>query len=285
MKFHLEHRTRYDYGGPVFDSVNEALLCPASNDLQICHDFELLIQPFCANVLRRIDFFTNQVHHFELHEPHATLEVCARSTVETLIDARNFGVPSPTGGLQGLGHKEAFYDFLSASERVQLVPMMLHEAREVVGSFEDTQFAAEQLMHFVFAHFTYTRGVTGVETNVIQVFNRREGVCQDFAHVLIALCRSVKIPTRYVSGYFYVDTAGDEPALDNTASHAWVECYLPEIGWVGYDPTHNRRVDATYIKVAIGRDYTDVRPLAGTFRGQHSAQMDVSVTVRALATV
>lgn len=283
MKFFVEHRTRYDYGGPVYDSINEACLCPCSNELQICHAFDLLIDPPGARVMRRIDFFTNQVHHFELHEPHTVLEVCARSTVETLVDPRDLTLPSPAEGLRGLDRAEAFYDFLSASTRVQLVPMMLHEALEVVGGFDDTRVAVESLMHFVFQHFQYTQGVTAVDTNVSQVFEKGEGVCQDFAHVMIALCRSVQIPARYVSGYFFVDKEAKGTADDNTASHAWVDCYLPGIGWVGYDPTHDRRVDETYIKVAVGRDYADVRPVAGTFRGQSRAEMEVAVTVRKLS--
>jgi transglutaminase-like putative cysteine protease len=130
--------------------------------------------------------------------------------------------------------------------------------------------------------FEYVPGSTQVGSPVSQVFEQRQGVCQDFAHLMIALCRVVGIPARYVSGYFYIARTVGGSADDNSVSHAWVECCLPGIGWVGYDPTHNRRVGTTYIKVAIGRDYADVRPLAGTFRGETVAQMEVSVRVERL---
>lgn len=283
MHLAVEHRTHYSYDGKVRDSINEACLCPCSNDLQLCHSFDLEIMPSGANVLKRIDFYTNQVHHFEIHEAHDSLDVRARSVVETFVDSRDFEVASPTTPLGALKWDSAYYDFLSDSERVQVVPMIQHEAREIVGPFEDVQAAAGRIMSFIFREFKYTKGVTGVETAVTQVFSRREGVCQDFAHVMIALCRAMGIPARYVSGYFYSEHPGYDGADDNTASHAWVECFLPEIGWVGYDPTHDRRADDRYIKVAIGRDYTDVRPVSGTFHGKQRATMEVAVSVKRLA--
>ncbi len=280
MNFTVQHRTSFVYDAIVYESINEAYLCPVSNDFQVCHSFDLDIQPAGSNILRRIDFYTNQVHHFELIEPHDRLDVVARSTVETFPDVRDFTVFSDASLLPNLIRDESTYDFLNASERIHLVPMIIHEAREIAGEFSDVRQAVELLMGFVYHEFTYRPGATAVDTRVDQVFAQREGVCQDFAHVMIALCRGLGIPARYVSGYFYAGSAGAGTADDNTESHAWVDCFLPQIGWVAYDPTHNRRAGEQYIKVAVGRDYRDVRPVSGTFRGKARAEMEVSVDVQ-----
>lgn len=282
MKYSIEHSTRYSYASPVSDSFNDAHLCPVSDDLQKCLSFELEIIPKVASVLRRLDFYTNQVHHFEVLEPHELLEVVALSEVETFTDTRDFSLQADFDSLAGLGADERYYDFLSASAHVELTPMIEHEAKEIVDLSASVTRAVEQVMAFIFENFEYSPGATQVESTVAEVFAHKSGVCQDFAHLMIAFCRVVGIPARYVSGYFYVETPLSGTASDNTASHAWVECYLPGIGWVGYDPTHNRRVCERYIKLAVGRDYADVRPLAGTFRGEALADMEVSVTVQAL---
>ncbi len=279
MKFSVTHSTTYRYASAVRDSFNDARLCPVSDDFQQCHSFGLEIQPSSTSVLRRLDFYTNQVYHFELIEPHDSLQVVAHSEVETFADARDFSVPSPTSLLKDLPRDERYYDFLAASPRVALGPMIEHEAKEIVNPGDDVQAQVEAIMSFIFEGFEYAPGSTHVESTVMQVFVQKSGVCQDFAHVMIALCRASGIPARYVSGYFYVDSPVSGSADDNSESHAWLECFIPSIGWVGYDPTHNRRSDDTYIKVAVGRDYADVRPLAGNFRGEASVSMDVAVTV------
>lgn len=279
MKFSVQHSTCYRYSSPVWDSFNDAHLCPVSDEFQFCESFHLEISPQSPSVFRRLDFYTNQVHHFEVMEPHESLEVVASSVVETFSDVRDFSVHSSFERLAGLGRDERYYDFLNASSRVALIPMIEHEAKEIVDASGDVQIEVEGVMAFIFNNFQYAPGATQVESTVAEVFSHKSGVCQDFAHLMIALCRVVGIPARYVSGYFYIQKAVFGSADDNTASHAWVECFLPGIGWVGYDPTHNRRVDASYIKVAMGRDYADVRPLAGTFRGDSQADMAVSVLV------
>lgn len=279
MKYTVRHTTRYAYPSPVWESFNDAHLCPVSDNFQRCESFNLKISPQSPSVLRRLDFYTNQVHHFEVMERHESLQVVADSVVETFDDVRDFSVPCPLSRLEGLDRDERYYDFLSGSPRVALNPMIQHEAREIVAGISDVRQQVEALMGFIYSNFQYAPGSTDVESNVLHVFELKRGVCQDFAHVMIGLCRSIGIPARYVSGYFYVQNAAAGGADDNSASHAWLECYLPGIGWVAYDPTHNRRVDATYIKVAMGRDYVDVRPLAGTFRGGAVADMQVSVEV------
>lgn len=284
MQFSVQHITRYKYAKPVWDSINDAHLCPVSDELQSCESFELKITPEHSSILRRLDFYTNQVHHFEVMEPHDSLQVVACSQLETWADSRDFSCACPLDLLSGLDRDERYYDFLASSQRVALSPMIQHEAKEIVDGIDDVRLQVEAIMRFIYQQFRYAPGSTHVSSNVLQVFTHKRGVCQDFAHVMIALCRSIGIPARYVSGYFYIEKSVTGSASDNTASHAWVECYLPRIGWVGYDPTHDRRVDSSYIKVAVGRDYVDVRPLAGTYRGGAVAQMEVQVQVKSLST-
>jgi transglutaminase-like putative cysteine protease len=282
MKFAIQHSTHYSYSSPVWESFNDAHLCPVSDNFQQCQSFDLKITPERTSLLRRLDFYTNQVHYFEVVERHESLNVVAQSVVETFADVRDCSRPPAFEALAGLDRDERYYDFLSSSARAQLSPLIEHESKELVDRSGDVCSQVERVMAFIFNQFEYSPGSTHVESDVAQVFRHRRGVCQDFAHIMIALCRSAGIPTRYVSGYFYVERMVSGSADDNTASHAWVECFLPGIGWVGYDPTHNRKVDASYIKVAIGRDYVDVRPLAGTYRGKAVADMHVSVKVERL---
>lgn len=279
MKFSVLHSTRYLYSAPVRDSFNDVHLCPVSDSFQRCEWFELQITPISTSVLRRLDFYTNQVHHFEVMAAHESLQVVAQSVIETFPDVRDFSLACAFGQLAGLHRDERYYDFTSASPYVALIPMIVHEAKEIIDPRGDVQDEVEGVMAFIFKHFEYAPGSTEVGSTVAHVFEHKRGVCQDFAHLMIALCRAVGIPARYVSGYFHIEKAVSGSVDDNTVSHAWVECFLPGIGWAGYDPTHNRRVDVTYIKVAIGRDYADVRPLAGTYRGDSDAEMEVSVRV------
>lgn len=282
-KFSVCHTTAYRYSKPVCESFNDGHLCPVSDNFQQCLSFELQITPRSESILRRLDFYTNQVHHFEVMAPHDSLTVVARSLVETFADVRNFSPTSPLRGLSGLERDERYYDFLSASPRVTLGPMWTHEAECIVGGIDDVRGRVEAIMAYIFEHFRYVSGSTHVESKIEDVFRQRQGVCQDFAHIMLALCRAVHIPARYVSGYFHVERANARPADDTSASHAWVECFLPVIGWVPYDPTHNRRANMRYIKLGSGRDYTDVRPLAGTYRGEAQVTMEVSVVVEQVA--
>jgi transglutaminase-like putative cysteine protease len=161
--------------------------------------------------------------------------------------------------------------------------------------------AVQALMALVYQGFAYEQHVTSVTTTVPELLAERSGVCQDFAHVLIGLCRAVGIPARYVSGYI-VQTAqaqsqtlgsmsqfqsqggaAQEPRRGAGASHAWIEAYTPTHGWRGFDPTNNLVASEHHVKMAIGRDYGDVPPTRGTFRGNAEERLSVDVTTRPIA--
>ncbi|HYP16177.1 MAG TPA: transglutaminase family protein, partial [Opitutus sp.] len=134
-----------------------------------------------------------------------------------------------------------------------------------------------RLGRHIYRTFAYKPKATGVDTRATEALQLRAGVCQDFAHVHLGLCRSLGIPSRYVSGYFFNDTR--RPG-ELEASHAWIEAYVPGYGWAPFDPTHDRVADERYVKVAVGRDYADIRPVNGTYRGAPTRSLNVKVAVR-----
>jgi len=280
MHLQVRHLTRFHYDGLVLDSYNDARLCPVSDPLQRCVSFNLRIDP-SVPVHTFHDFYLNRVDHFELHEPHSQLEVESLSVVETRPDARG---PAPYGlGPESLADRsvdENYFDFVVESKFANHSVAIWRAGLDIVGhAVSDLWGDSVKLGRHVFETFIYDPDSTHVHTNASEAMSDRRGVCQDFAHVMIALCRSQGIPARYVSGYFYNDKTGDE----NEASHAWVEIFLPGFGWKAFDPTHNREADTRYVKLAVGRDYGDIRPVSGAFRGKGSQHMDVTVQIRLAA--
>jgi transglutaminase-like putative cysteine protease len=148
-----------------------------------------------------------------------------------------------------------------------------------VGHTDVWQIALSIMRHLG-SEFRYLPAVTHVHTTMEEALRLRQGVCQDFAHVMIGLCRALKIPARYISGYLYNGPAGQLKGTQ--ATHAWVEVYLPGVGWRGMDPTNQQPVNQRYVKVAIGRDYADVSPLRGTYRGTATRKLSVEVLVTRL---
>lgn len=277
MHLRVRHLTRFHYDGVVLDSFNDARLCPVSDPLQRCASFNLRIQP-AVPFHTFHDFYLNRVDHFELHEPHDVLDVESEAVVETRPDMRGF---IPAGlTLETLNDRsvtENYFDFVVESRFVNQSLTIWREAVDIIGSsVNDLWEDAVKLGSHIHNTFSYDPDFTHVHTNAGEALRDHRGVCQDFAHVMIALCRSQGIPARYVSGYFYNDKTGDE----NEASHAWVEVFLPHFGWKAFDPTHNRETDTRYIKLAIGRDYADIKPVSGTFRGKGTQRMEVQVQIR-----
>jgi transglutaminase-like putative cysteine protease len=275
MKFEIVHRTIYLYAEPVHDSFNEARLQPFSNALQTVDSFLLKVLP-AARLRHHHDFYSNTVHHFDIPEPHSTLLVESHLRVTTRPPSwpDKSATPWPLARIGEALREPRIFDFLQDSHYVELSPEIWRLALDAAGNLTDTWQVALAQMRFINEHFKYESRSTHVHTHVREVFQDRRGVCQDFAHVMIGLCRSLKIPALYVSGYLATEIA--------SATHAWVEVLLPGIGWVGLDPTHNRTVDETYIKIAVGRDYRDVPPVTGNYFGTHNRKLDVKVDIKRL---
>jgi transglutaminase-like putative cysteine protease len=276
----ISHLTRYTYEGAVKDSFNEARLQPITDSLQMCRDFKFQLDP-ASSVRDYPDFYANCVHYFDVPEPHESLEVVAISEVQTLMESRG---PIPLAdriALESASVREQHFDFLQASEFVSLGTDVWREAVDALpNGLSDVWTDTVAIGEHIHRNYKYTPLSTNVNTRATEVIKKKQGVCQDFAHLMLGICRTHGIPARYVSGYFL-----NQHKLPGEieASHAWLEVFIPGYGWKGYDPTHRRESDTRYVKLAVGRDYADIRPVGGTFRGKGTRKMVVEVSVQRIS--
>ncbi len=279
MEYVIEHQTVYRYAAAVSDSYTVVHLQPRNDARQYCTHYDLKVAPFAA-VFSYRDRYGNDAQHFANVSHHEVLRIVARSHVVTV---RGNGPTIPYGvslaRIEADAHAPDLYDFLHRSPYVAIedVQPLLGLIDASLGDLAAYFIAAGRFVHDTFA---YVPGATTVRTTVAESIATRQGVCQDFAHVLVALGRARRIPTRYASGYIF---RGSQATLGAEASHAWAEAYLPPYGWVGFDPTNDRLVDDAFVLVAVGRDYGDVSPTRGLYRGSSAATLDVNVSVNAAA--
>jgi transglutaminase-like putative cysteine protease len=272
MKYDILHRTRYVYSTPVNDRFNDVHLEPSTNLEQTVESFSLRLLPG-APAGRYFDFYGNWVHHFEIPESHLYLLIESQARVKThpipplAAGARPFALARIGAALD----KESWHDFLQGSRYVEIEVEPWRLAIDATVGQSDAWQAALAIMNFVHGYLKYEPQSTHVHTHMRDVIKERRGVCQDYAHLMIGLCRSLKIPARYVSGYLATEIA--------SPMHAWVEVFIPGCGWQALDPTHNRQVDETCVKIGIGRDYADVPPVAGSYRGTLQRTMEEEVRI------
>ena len=282
MRYRIVHRTAYRYGEPVHESFNQVRLRPVTGDSQNCLDFRLTIDP-PATVTTFRDYYGNAVHDFGVPYPHDHLCVEATSDVLTFALA---GQPlaGPSGMeldrspllaalVADLEVADEHAEFLIPSTYVGLDPASEALAGTLLARDSGTTaygFLVRAGSH-IRERFNYRLGATTVHSTVADVIAGGSGVCQDFAHLLISLCRHVGLPARYVSGYL-----GDVTL--SAASHAWAEAWVPPYGWVGFDATAGAPCTGRHVKVAVGRDYADVAVVRGTYRGSGDASLEVTVT-------
>lgn len=275
MKWEVIHRTEYQYASPVRDSFNEARLQPFSDESQTVEHFLLKVLP-AARLRHRRDFYSNIVHHFEIPEPHSSLlvESHLRVAIRPRPTLGEKETPWPLARIGEAARESRVFDFLQESRFVDLSPEVWRLALDTTLHITDTWQATRALMGFIHTHLKYESNSTSVHTHMRDVLQDKRGVCQDFAHVMIGLCRVLKIPALYVSGYLATEIA--------SATHAWMEVLIPGVGWCGLDPTHNQPVNENYIKIAVGRDYADVPPVTGNYKGTTDRKMNVAVSIRAI---
>ncbi len=272
MKWDILHRTRYDYASAVCDNANEVCLQPMASTEQTVESFLLKILP-PTRLTHLVDSFGNSISHFVITEPHTTLTVEASSRVRTHPTAP-LSLSEPLcawADMLAIPKIAGEVDYLSPSRFVENSPEAGRLALAATFGREDAWQAVVALLAFVHGFLKYESFSTHVHTHMAEVLRDQRGVCQDFAHVLIGLCHALQIPARYVSGYLATEAA--------SATHAWVEVFLPGHGWRGLDPTHNRQTDEIYIKIGHGRDYADVPPVSGKYRGTLIHQMHVTVAI------
>jgi transglutaminase-like putative cysteine protease len=269
MKLHIEHKTIFTYNKPVRESVGELRLRPRDEAGQTCLSFRVQTDP-ATSIDQLVDRFGNAIHCYSILPPHNRLVVTAASLVETsavaLIEA------PPLTPLQR-------HDFLSPSQYVPCTDELAAFAREHAPEGGSSEQIVLALGHAISTTCVYEPGSTDISTAADAVLAGRRGVCQDFAHLLIALCRCLGLPARYVSGYLH-DAAVRPDAI--VASHAWAEVFLEGRGWLGLDPTHDRVSGGNYVRVALGRDYADATPARGIYLGDAEDTLEVRVRVRAV---
>lgn len=262
MHLKIEHTTTFTYDHLISEAYTEMRLKPLDADGQRCISFRLTTEPH-DTVLRYADQYGNDVRHFDVIQPHQKLMVAAMSEVLT---PDSYIADSST--LSPLDE----FNYLSPTEYAPHSPdLAVFSASHKADSPLDT---ALNFMHIIYKTIVYEKGATDVTTTADKALALGRGVCQDFSHIMLAVCRLQSIPARYVSGYLYNNG-------HTAASHAWVDVLTPERGWVSLDPTHDTEQTGQYVRVAVGRDYADVPPTRGIFKGNAKEKMEVTVSVKA----
>ncbi len=280
MFYSIRHLTKFRYSSPVSESIMEIRKTPRSEGAQGCLAFLLTVVPR-ARVFSYRDYLGNTIHHFDVPGQHRQLAVIA----ESLVDVHSqpplpaFLPPDAWESLDAAVAAGDFSEMLMPSHFVRSSPILEDLARELgITRRDDPLSLLFELNSAIYDWFEYVPKSTRVDSPIEDVVSNRRGVCQDFAHVMLTLIRRLGIPARYVSGYLYHAGLSDERS-SAAASHAWVEAFLPELGWVGFDPTNNHVAGERHIRTAIGRDYSDVPPTKGVFKGNASSELTVAVSV------
>jgi transglutaminase-like putative cysteine protease len=285
-RYHLMHVTEFVYDGPVSESYNEVRLRPMHDEVQSCLSFRLTTHPASPSFSYR-DALGNWVHQVNVLPVHSKLRVQAESVVLTHH-------VSPISSWMALSEledrreelQEEYFDMLAPSKFVPHLPDLssLITAAETMSDGTVAGFAltASDLIH---ERFEYVKGATHVNSSIADSLKMGAGVCQDFAHLLLGVLRKRGIPARYVSGYL-VPQNEDNPAakleevIGGQASHAWAEAYIPDAEWMPLDPTLGKPVGMRHVRIAYGRDYSDVAPVRGVYKGHAGQRLSVDVSVR-----
>jgi transglutaminase-like putative cysteine protease len=273
MIIEVQHETRLAYTETVSESVTEVRMEPVSDSDQSCRSFHLAISP-TTPAYRYLDGFGNSVHHFNILPAHGEVRVLAASVVETHLRPRGLEDCPACWPLREEQIDLAALDYLPLRGPTRATPRLmplLNVLQPRAG--ERLADVVTRIRRYIRAHFQYARHSTLASSPIDDVLEQGKGVCQDFTHLIIAVLRSFGIPGRYVSGYIH------RPGKDSQ-SHAWCEVWLPEVGWIGVDPTNDCLAHDHFVKVGVGRDFTDVPPNKGIYRGKASESIFVRVETR-----
>ena len=274
----ITHRTVVGYHGPARASYNEARMTPVQLPGQIVLETGLWTDAQVPVWTYR-DYWGTEVSAFDVQAPHEELQITARATVETSEPAPP-GEPLDWPELTSQATGGRLLEFLMPTPRTTVSTELADAARDRVAGLDPLAAAAE-ISAWVHQHVTYMPGSTGVQTGAQEAFDKCQGVCQDIAHLTVALLRETGVPARYVSGYLFPKPDA-EPGEEVTGqSHAWVEYWTGE--WAACDPTNDTGVGQRHVVVAAGRDYADVPPLKGIYHGAPSRTMEVTVALTRLA--
>lgn len=290
MIYHIRHLTRYDYSGPATLSHNEVRMLPRELPWQRCLNRDVLISPAPVRLRERIDFFGNRVAYFSTESVHRSLEVVVTSEVHTSTRPAQdiFSTISWEDAVSDVAAalRTGNRDCIDARLFVLESPYIRHQlslaqyASDSFNAGRDLRQALLSLNERIYDEFIYDPDVTTTATPVLEVLATKRGVCQDFAHLMIACIRALGLPARYVSGYMEtLPPPGQEKLLGADATHAWVAAFIPGWGWLELDPTNGCLADERYIVLGWGRDYADVTPLKGVMTGGGEHELTVAVDV------
>jgi transglutaminase-like putative cysteine protease len=282
--YRIEHRTTYTYDDDVTGSYGLFHLRPRDLPWQTCLAHEIAIEPEPVDLFRHIDLYGNTKAYFHVVQPHTQLVVTSTSVVEvnrSELDSKALAMPWERAQPRVRDDDDAWeaIDFTFPSPYVELPTAIEDYARASFPAGRPIGEAAVELMNRIHRDFTYRSGSTTLRTKISELLEKRTGVCQDFAHFMVASLRSLGLAGRYVSGYLATRPPAGKPRLVGAAaSHAWAGCWIPGAGWLYLDPTNDRVVDESHATVAWGRDYGDVPPVKGViFTEAKKSTMEVSV--------
>jgi transglutaminase-like putative cysteine protease len=285
VRVDIRYTTRFRYSGPVSESQNELRACPANDERQQLVHYHVTTLP-SSRVSSYLDYWGTRVDTFGVRAPHDVLEVVAEATVETAEPGPLPDAVDPDA-LRDQRFVDAHLEFLQPSPHVRWGDGVAAAARSCADAAQGDVVGTVLGIHECVSGLDYRSGATYVGVDVDAVFERNEGVCQDFAHLAIAMYRELGFPARYVSGFLFTvdDATGEDTGVDevHVETHAWVEVALPGVGWIALDPTNAQTVGERHVTIGRGRDYDDVAPFRGVFNGPHDHQLEVSVTMRRLA--
>lgn len=280
MRLDIRYRCTFEYPDLVRESQNELRACPVSDGRQTVLSYRVSTTPV-ARVWSFTDYWGTRVDSFGVRDPHILLEVVAEASVETSAQPLLAASPRMSELADPL-FRDAHVEYLGRTGHADWGPSVADEAAKCVELVGPDVIGVVLAVHRkVGTSIAYRPGSTYVGVDVDRVLEAREGVCQDFAHLAVSMCRSVGIPARYVSGYFFAPSTEDGDVADVT-THAWFEAAVPGVGWLALDPTNLQEVGGRHVKIGHGRDYDDVPPLRGIFAGPSGAHLDVAVSMRRL---
>ncbi len=288
MRFDVRYRTVFSYDDLVSESQNELRACPTTTDTQRLLDYRVTIQP-AARVFSSIDAWGTRVDAFGIRRPHDAMTVVAEASVETSATS----VPAAAPRLETLRREEFVDDhveYLQRDRHTDAGERIAEAARDQVALVgADVVGAVLGIHRFVGTSLRYVPGSTEVGISVDDVFAGGVGVCQDYAHLAVAMCRCAGIPARYVSGYLFTDSdhVGGPATSDSVVvqTHAWFEAAIPGWGWLGLDPTNGQFASEYHVKIGHGRSYDDVQPLRGVYLGPGSSAVEPQVEIRRVSPV
>ncbi len=288
MRYDVAYRTAIHYDDVVRGSQNELRACPASDDHQQLVAYRVTTHP-ASRVLSYHDYWGTRVDTFGVREPHVSLEITAEASVETM--PRPLVTVSPRlAALADSSFRDLYVEYLDRSMHTEWDGDVSAAAERIAAVTGDDVVGIVLALHrFVHTSLHYTPGATYIGVDVNEVLAKAKGVCQDYAHLAVALCRSIGIPARYVSGYFFAssEATGAEVEGDqvHVQTHAWFEAAIPGWGWLALDPTNAQQVGQRHITIGHGRDYDDVPPVRGIYSGGGRPSTDAIVEIRRHAQV